>query len=79
MRDRALDEVDALVGAECPLLVGVVQHRDDDVVEQRRAPLDDVEVSQRQRVERAGADARRHDVTFAMSSGVPVTTISGTT
>ena len=47
---------DALVDREERLLVGVDPDRHDQMVEQRPAAADDVEVPQRERVERAGED-----------------------
>ena len=49
---RRLDELDALLGAEQRLLLahGLVDDRDDHVVEHLRRALDDVEVAERDRV-----------------------------
>ena len=43
-------------------LLDVHQHRDDDLVEQARAPLDDVDVAVGQRIERARIDGKFHDL-----------------
>jgi hypothetical protein len=61
MRRRLLDHRDALGGAEHALLVGVDQHRDDDLVELGGRALQDVDVAEGDRVERSGAYGATHD------------------
>jgi hypothetical protein len=44
------------------MLIGIVEDGDDDLVEQRSAPLDDVEVSVSWRIEGTGKDCTTHNV-----------------
>jgi hypothetical protein len=58
--DRAAQHREPLVRGEEPVLGLVDPDRDDDLVEERRGPLDDVEVPVGDRVERPGADGAAH-------------------
>ena len=55
-----LDHRDALVDIEHPLLAGVDQHRDDDLVELGRRALEDVDMAEGHRVEGARAYGAAH-------------------
>src|SRR4029077_419029 len=55
-----LDHRDALVGREHALLVGIHQHRHDDLVELGGGALEDVDVAEGHRIERSGAYGAAH-------------------
>src|ERR1041385_1946861 len=58
--DATLDQLHPLRDAEEGSLPFVLQHRDEDAVEEMRPATNDVEMTIRERIERAGVDGGAH-------------------
>ena len=61
-RKDLTDHVAAFFDGEERMLVRIIEDRDDDLIEKRLAPFDDVEMTVRRRIERAGEYCTTHIV-----------------